>query len=239
MDGKDKKAMLVWDIDDTLYDRALPITEACEEATGFSIRDRRDFYRRFQVHSNEVFYEVERGALSLEDSRVLRITRTLAELGWSITPRQARLFQRLYLERQRAIRLSPGMEDLMEGCQRAGIPMAVLTNGPYDHQREKYKALGLERWIPEERLCISQELGSAKPDPACFLAAQKRLGREAGDCLLVGDSLISDVQGALRAGWRAIWYCPQGPREGEDFSPMAREEGELWVLIKRMLLQEG
>ena len=31
--------------------------------------------------------------------------------------------------------------------------LGSITNGPSEHQRDKVRALGLERWIPMERNC--------------------------------------------------------------------------------------
>ena len=223
---------LVWDVDDTLYDRAIPIGEACEEATGFVVKDRRAFYDRFQRHSYEVFYQVERGELSLEASRIHRITSTLEEEGFCISKEQAERFQELYAKKQQEIRLSPGMEKVLQGCQKVGIPMAVFTNGPSGHQRKKIEALGLSRYIPEDRFCISQELGVAKPDPKAFVLAEEKLGFAPGELCLVGDSWESDVMGAKNAGWEAIWYRPFGEgASGDSLVASATNEEELLQTI--------
>lgn len=52
---------------------------------------------------------------------------------------------------------------------------------------------------------LSAELGALKPEAAAFEAVQRRLGLFPGNLALVGDSWTDDVQGALAAGWTAIW----------------------------------
>jgi HAD superfamily hydrolase (TIGR01549 family) len=49
----------------------------------------------------------------------------------------------------------------------------------------------------------SPDHGFMKPHPRIFAEALQRLGVEAGDALMVGDSIRDDVEGALRAGMRA------------------------------------
>jgi HAD superfamily hydrolase (TIGR01662 family) len=50
----------------------------------------------------------------------------------------------------------------------------------------------------------SFEHGRMKPHPSIFEAALARVGANAADAVMVGDSLRQDVEGALRAGMRAI-----------------------------------
>ena len=50
----------------------------------------------------------------------------------------------------------------------------------------------------------SYEHGRMKPHPSIFEAALAQVGAEAADAVMVGDSLRHDVEGALRAGMRAI-----------------------------------
>ena len=50
----------------------------------------------------------------------------------------------------------------------------------------------------------SFEHGRMKPHPSIFAAALAQVGAEPADAVMVGDSLRHDVEGALRAGMRAI-----------------------------------
>jgi 4-nitrophenyl phosphatase len=55
-----------------------------------------------------------------------------------------------------------------------------------------------------------------KPEPPLFEIALRRLGVGAGDAAMVGDSVPSDVRGALRIGMRTVLYAPDGPPPGGD-----------------------
>lgn len=64
---------------------------------------------------------------------------------------------------------------------------------------------------------LSAELGALKPELAAFEAMQQRLGLFPGNLVMVGDSWSDDVEGALAAGWTAIWVNRQGaPRPPHD-----------------------
>jgi len=58
-------------------------------------------------------------------------------------------------------------------------------------------------------LVISQALGVSKPDPRIFREALRRLGAGPGQAVMVGDSMTSDVGGALGAGLKAIRFNPR------------------------------
>ena len=55
-------------------------------------------------------------------------------------------------------------------------------------------------------IVISGDIGVEKPDPRIFDHTLQLLGMTAGQCLFVGDSIISDDAGARNAGMDFCWY---------------------------------
>jgi HAD superfamily hydrolase (TIGR01509 family) len=76
--------------------------------------------------------------------------------------------------------------------------LGSVTNGNADLQ-----AIGLAHHFQVS--VAAPQFGSAKPDPAIFHAACRLLDVAPADALYVGDDLLLDVQGAQRAGLRAVW----------------------------------
>jgi 2-haloalkanoic acid dehalogenase type II len=89
----------------------------------------------------------------------------------------------------------------------AGLPgpprRAVLTNGDPQQQRAKLARFGLLGHF--EAVLTSADLGVAKPDPAAFTAACRRLDVSPRHVVSVGDWLEGDVIAATRAGLAAVW----------------------------------
>jgi HAD superfamily hydrolase (TIGR01549 family) len=89
----------------------------------------------------------------------------------------------------------------------AGLPgpprRAVLTNGDPEQQRAKLARFDLLGHF--EAVLTSADLGVAKPDPAAFTAACRRLDVNPRDVVSVGDWLEGDVIAATRAGLTAVW----------------------------------
>ena len=78
----------------------------------------------------------------------------------------------------------------------------------------------LERLGINERIrtrVLSAEIGALKPEPAAFEAVQRKLGLFPGNLAMVGDSWTDDVEGAVAAGWTAIWVNRDAkPRPAHD-----------------------
>ena len=71
-----------------------------------------------------------------------------------------------------------------------------------------------------ERLFISGEMGTRKPEAAFFRAALSAMGAEDRKrCVMVGDGLGSDVKGALSVGLDVIWFAPRGGIAPAELQP--------------------
>ncbi|HEX4081881.1 MAG TPA: HAD-IA family hydrolase [Acidimicrobiales bacterium] len=85
----------------------------------------------------------------------------------------------------------------------AGWRIAVVTNGsPVQHR--KVERAGLAALV--DAICVSSEIGRAKPHPAIFLEAG-RCAPEIGppDTVMVGDDPEADIAGAHALGFATIW----------------------------------
>ena len=59
-----------------------------------------------------------------------------------------------------------------------------------------------------ERIFVSQALGAIKPLPEFFNKILSELNASADECLMIGDSLSSDIAGAKSVGMDACWFNP-------------------------------
>lgn len=80
--------------------------------------------------------------------------------------------------------------------------ICVATNGLTDMQYGR-----LEPFAPYlYRVFVSEELGAIKPSGEYFDYLLKALGAKAQECLMIGDSLSSDMAGASAAGMDRVWF---------------------------------
>jgi HAD superfamily hydrolase (TIGR01450 family) len=70
-----------------------------------------------------------------------------------------------------------------------------------------------------------------KPEPPLFRMALARLGLEPATAVMVGDSVTSDVGGAVAVGMRAVLYAPEGAQAWAPAIAVVRSFAELGALI--------
>jgi putative hydrolase of the HAD superfamily len=91
-------------------------------------------------------------------------------------------------------------DDVVPGLLRlkSRVLIGSVTNGNADLQ-----TIGLARHFHAS--VAAPRLGVAKPEATIFHAGCAALGVQPSDAVYVGDDLLLDVQGAQRAGLRAVW----------------------------------
>ncbi len=86
----------------------------------------------------------------------------------------------------------PDTVDTLNGLRAAGLKTAVVSNIAFDLRPALAAAgAGVDEYV------LSFEVGAVKPDPAIFRTALTRLGVEAADALMIGDS--EEADGGARA----------------------------------------
>jgi putative hydrolase of the HAD superfamily len=151
--------------------------------------------------------------------------RALAEFGHDDESLAAHLAAHLVEIRPRFHELFPETRtvlDSLRGRQRLGL----LTNGAPQIQRGKIATLDLGRYF--ETVVVSAEVNSGKPEAWVFEVTLKRLGIQAADAVMVGDSLEKDIAGAAGVGLRSIWVN----RRGETLSGQPRPDAVITNLAE-------
>ncbi|XP_004716289.1 N-acylneuraminate-9-phosphatase-like [Echinops telfairi] len=87
---------------------------------------------------------------------------------------------------------------------RKEVHLLLLTNGDRQTQREKIEACACQSYF--DAVVVGGEQKEEKPSPSIFYYCCDLLGVQPGDCVMVGDTLETDVQGGLNAGLKAtVW----------------------------------
>lgn len=93
--------------------------------------------------------------------------------------------------------------------------LAVATNGLTDIQQGRLK--GLNEYFSD--IYVSETVNAIKPTKAFFQAILNSANARPDECFMIGDSLSSDVAGALGAGIDACWYNPLGKENTTQIQP--------------------
>lgn len=112
----------------------------------------------------------------------------------------------------------PGALDFCRKLYAAGKTLLIATNGVAVTQWGRLRRSGLATFIT--RMFISGELGVQKPRREFFDRIFSTLGEpDRSRCVIMGDSLNSDIQGGLNAGIDTIWFNPNRWPGSPDICP--------------------
>jgi putative hydrolase of the HAD superfamily len=123
------------------------------------------------------------------------------------------------------------VEPVLKELRGRGLRLGVVSN--WDTRLKRIgSGLGLDRLV--DFMVISAEVGVRKPDPRIFREALRRAGVRPEEALHVGDLPDEDVEGARRAGVRAVLIDRQKritAREGVAGVPVVQSLSELSALL--------
>ena len=111
------------------------------------------------------------------------------------------------------VRLSIKQLDVL----KRDFTLGMITDGRSITQRNKFQALGLEQFIENENLVISEEFGSEKPSERNFMFFQDKYAD--AEFVYIGDNLRKDFITPNKLGWKTICLLDDGRNiHRQDFS---------------------
>ena len=111
--------------------------------------------------------------------------------------------EELYREllREQPITVLPGVRDLLEALQAAGIPSVVGSSTPRRNLEVAIDVLGLDGFFLD--LVSADDVSRGKPDPEVFLKAAAKAGREPSRCVVFEDSLHG-IEAGIAGGMKVV-----------------------------------
>jgi YjjG family noncanonical pyrimidine nucleotidase len=207
-----KYKCIFFDLDHTLWDYETNSRETLLELyqqydlLDKGIRRFEDFHEQFRKVNTELWYFYDRGMINSDIIRKERFKQILSAFH-------------AYEER-----LSEGLShDYLNTCPLKGTLMpharetleylssqydlTIITNGFEEIQNLKLKAGNLHQYFGH--VITSQKANSKKPSKEIFDFALTLNGIAAGQAMMIGDNLITDIGGARNAAIDAVYYNPE------------------------------
>ncbi|MGN6698732.1 MAG: HAD family hydrolase [Thermomicrobiales bacterium] len=119
------------------------------------------------------------------------------------------------LVRQHGVASLPGVRDWLARLQAAGWQQAVASSAPRANLDILLAALDLAHYFAA--IISAEDVRQGKPDPELYLTAAAAVGAPPARCIVVEDARAG-VEGAHRAGMRAIGVGPQRATLGADLA---------------------
>lgn len=205
---------LLFDADNTLFDftaaEHFAFRRTCEENGLVWSEEHYETYRRINA---ALWADFDRGLRRREELVVDRFRLYFDTLGITGDAEACQRTQERSLGLCAA--LLPGAEALCRRLSRHHR-LYLVTNGMASVQRSRLAAAPITPFLSD--VFISEELGCAKPSPAYFDQIFARIdGIRKDNCLLIGDSLTSDIRGANDYGIPCVWFDPAGRALPADY----------------------
>ena len=200
--------VLLCDADDTLFDflqaEANAFAIACETA-GFSSTP--ELLALYSGINDALWKLLEKGGITQKELRVRRFEQFLQAVGKDDCDPVAIADTYAGALGRQNVPLPGAVEAVRRWSEI--LPVIIVTNGISEIQRGRMALSPIREHIAG--MIVSEEVGAAKPDPRMLLMAMEEAGvTDRARALMLGDSLTSDMQGAVNAGVDACWFNPHG-----------------------------
>lgn len=208
---------LLFDLDDTLLDYG-----AAEEHSLQTLFDEYqlsltpEVKRTFQDYNVKMWQRYERG-----------------ELNWNAMQTHLfgdyfQVYHHLKVDGQRVIehyldllganhQLIPGTRTILPYLKERGYHIYAVTNGQARVQDQRMKDAHLLQYF--DGIYISEILGAQKPSKQMFDLVLDDIDGHPSNCLMIGDSLTSDIQGGVNAHLDTAWFNPHGLHNPTKLKP--------------------
>ena len=199
---------VLFDLDDTLFNHLHSARSALVELSHrypvMKTVPVRELERRYSEALESIHVRLLHGELSQTAARTQRMQQVFQSFDLEISDQQALQEYTDYRRDYDSVCVPvAGSVRLLEALRAKGIRLAVVTNNLVAEQIPKLQRLSLDHFF--EVTAISEEVGVPKPDPKIFEVTLSRLKLSASDVVMVGDSLSSDIAGAVQYGIRSVW----------------------------------
>jgi|GEM_PF-57269 len=184
----------------------------------------------FQRINTDFWLRHEKGEITFQDIQDKRWGKIFEVLGIDDDGKEFEDFFREQIY-DNAI-LEPHAKEMLEYLHGRYV-LATASNGPYEQQKHRLEIAGLAKYF--DFVFVSEAVGVQKPEKAffdrCFEFMKERgVSVEPCECMIIGDSLTSDMAGGKNAGIKTCYFTRGKERDdvpdGVDFVVKTLDEIE-------------
>ncbi len=212
---------LFFDLDNTLWDfdtNSRTVLQNLFNANNFEKRlgvGFAEFHEYYYKKNDELWHLYYFNKIKKEELRYKRFYDTFLNFGLNDL-RLSRSIAEDY------VKISPYSKHLMPGCIELLDELSVkyhlhiITNGFAEVQNIKIDNCGLRNYF--KHIIISEEHGMTKPHVDIFRLGERLANTTSDKCIMIGDNWVSDIEGAIGAGWKAVYFGQTPKAEHPDIS---------------------
>jgi len=156
------------------------------------------FHKTYLVHNDLLWARYRNGYIKVDELRWKRMWLTLIDFkigDESLARLMGEQFLHLLPSRKA---LFPDTIETLQFLTDKDYQLHLITNGFEITQHNKLKHSGLDIFFKE--VITSEGSNSLKPNKEIFDYAFKKTKSQCHECIMIGDSMEADIQGAINAG---------------------------------------
>jgi putative hydrolase of the HAD superfamily len=206
-----KYTHLFFDLDRTLWDFEANTAEVLKEMYDkFGLKvyfgDFYTFSRAYHEINNDLWEKYRQGVITKDILRWTRFHKTLFQYNCDDMELAHKLGD-IYVEQSPLkTKLYPNTIETL-ALLNDKYKQYILTNGFKEVQHIKVKQCNLEQYF--ERVFTSEEAGKMKPSKIFFNYVLSELQVKPENCLMIGDDVKADIEGARNCNIDQVFFNPQ------------------------------
>ncbi|TLX75318.1 noncanonical pyrimidine nucleotidase, YjjG family [Labilibacter sediminis] len=225
---------LFFDLDHTLWDFETNSIQTLEELyakyhLGKSFGSFNQFYERYEENNNKLWIQYRERKTTKAQLNFDRFYTPFSEVG--ITDENIALnFGQDYITvSPTKTALMPNAIEVLEKL-KLKFKLHVITNGFREVQNIKLKNSNLKQYF--YKIFISETIGASKPKTAFFEYAVKSCNARKNECLIIGDNLETDIDGAINFGLDYVFLNPNKVPHTRELMHEISDLKELIEIVK-------
>ncbi|KAI3556763.1 hypothetical protein CABS01_00824 [Colletotrichum abscissum] len=206
------KVTVFFDLDGTLFDHhhslSCGISAIRQKYPALASFDLTSLITQYNTSLQSAYDEYLQKIITYEETDYRKIRLFVQGLGLDV-PDDAKIaeLRDIYRPAYRGSRrATPGSIETLVWLRKKGVCLGIITNGQAKDQLEKATAIGVQHLV--DYMITSEEAGCCKPDRGIFRLAIDAFGCCLSETYMVGDSVGSDIRGALDIGINPILFSP-------------------------------
>ena len=200
---------LFFDLDHTLWDfKKNARTSLVDIYAHFDLESRvngafEDFYRKYLYHNEILWSHYEKGKITADELKWRRMWRTLMDFKIADETLSKNISSKFLEILPTKKEVFPHTFEILKYLADKNYRLHLITNGFEKTQWSKLKNSGLDGFFTH--VITSEASNSMKPKKEIFEYAIKKAGASLPECIMIGDNLEADIQGAINAGMDAVF----------------------------------
>ena len=214
-----KYTALLFDADETLLDFGRDETDALSKILDeCGIEKSEESIKTYKEINISLWKALERGEIDKPTLKKVRFSLFFDKIGYAPKEDPFIINERYLSYLSEGGNLLDGAKELISDLYSAGYKLYIVTNGIAATQKKRLTKAGILPFFTE--LFVSETIGHQKPKKEYFDYVLARIDeQDKSKVLLIGDSLTSDIKGALNAGITCAWLRHDSTADSGELKP--------------------